>query len=126
MFCRFPEENLYLGQSILNRCRIVGLPISLCAEISDADELTNGIVCILRVCLAHNPPGAVQQAACFSGSCQSTLCELSVGIGSRVDIALDPMLDRRRSAGKDCRSVQDTDGSRDIVQMDVVEDQRSS
>lgn len=122
------EDDLAAGELVDDRLqcrRVIRLPVALGALVAHADELRDGEVRVLGACPAEDTPGAVQEAARLAGRGDVGLRELGGLARAREDVALAPAVNRRRATapGEHGGSVGDSYSSRDVRQMDVVEDE---
>ena len=104
---------------------VVGVPIANGAEVLNAHKLVYGVVDVLRVRLPDDLAIVVEQHTRLR---RGLLISLDKGAGrvrASVDVALNPVLNRRGSTLEYSRSVRDADSCGDVVEDDVVEYQRA-
>lgn len=106
--------------------RIIRIPVTLRTKRADAHELVNSVVFVLRVALAKDPSSTVQQNARPIHCRRRRLHESARRIRARVNVTLCPCIDGSSSSTQDNGAANNTDSSRDIVELDVVEDQGAS
>ena len=112
----------------LDRGGIVRLPVARRALRPDADELVGRVVLVLRVAPPENPALRVEQARVLVDAGDPGLDEAPGGVRARVHVALRPRVDDDGVAcfaGEEHGPVGDADGGGDVVQEDVVQDERA-
>ncbi len=113
----------YVVENSLESCRVVGHTVTYGTLALHTDELVDREILILWVCPAENSSGTVHQASGFRGSGNVTLLELERRARTAVDVALAPALNGHGSTSKDDFAICNLDGSWDVLEVDIVEDQ---
>ena len=112
----------------LDRGSVVRLAVARRALRPDADELVGRVVLVLRVPPPENPALRVEQARVLVDAGDPGLDEAPRGVRARVHVALRPRVDDdgvAGFAGEEHGPVGDADGGGDVVQEDVVQDERA-
>lgn len=115
----------YLVNKVPDASGIIGPSVTLATLGLDADELAGSVGSILRMSLSKDFALSIKQHGRLVEPRNIALGETAGRVGASVGIALTPRCDSRRATSEDDSSTNDTDGSRDIVETDVVEDKGS-
>ena len=115
-------------EHLLQRRRVVRLPVAFRALVAHAHNLTRREVRVLRVRLPEDAARAVKQGAGLGGGGDVALGEGAALRGAGVDVPLSPGGDRRSAGGpsEDARAVGNGHRSGDVREVDVIEDEGSA
>ena len=119
------KEKSYLVQDPLYYFRVICFSVSLCPERSYTDKLIYGEVFVLRMSPAKDTSFIVQKGLSLSWWRLVVLNKLSPRALATVHISADPVLDCCCPSLEDHRPISDADSSRDILEFDVVENDRT-
>lgn len=103
---------------------VVGIPVALRTLRFYTDKLRRGVVGICRATFADNPASTIQQRRGLRNRWNRRLYKSSCRIRAGIDIALCPRVDSGGPSCKHDRAACHTNSSGDIVELDVVQNQR--
>jgi len=120
------NDTPYLIQHILDSCSIIRVTVARCTLALHADNLANGVVYVLGMGFPKYSTRSIQQRGRLVRNYNVTLRKSCCAACPRENISLSPGRNCRSAAGQDSGSPVDTNCDGDIVQLDVIQDQRAA
>ena len=114
-----------LGKDSIEGSSVIGFTISLCSIVLDTDDLADSIARILGMSSTENLASRVQQDGRFVCRDDISLYESPGAVGPFVNISLAPRSDSHGTTCEYSGSTDDTNSSRNVRKLSVVNDERA-